>query len=128
MEEIIIWLKDNGYNEGDEIEIVTPQFERTEKRDYVYVPRTSQEFYSVLKTAPLNILLGLGFRKWDTMNNLIKENMVFAGKTDKIAIPIINSPRDQPNRYKGQKVGKVGTGFALYKGKGKKVTRDKLTR
>lgn len=71
MKELVKWIKDNI---GDDVQIITPQFERTEKLDYDWKPKTKEQFYAVIDKAPWNILKGLGFRKWDSMNNLIKEN------------------------------------------------------
>lgn len=88
MDELINWIRKNI---GDEISIATPQFERTEKLDFEYIPRTEDQFLIVVNTAPFEILKGFGFSKWDTMNNIIKEN---ASKpiSKKVSIPIINVP------------------------------------
>lgn len=72
MNELVKWLKENI---GDSITIITPQFERTTKLEYEWKPQTIEQFKSVVNNAPWNILKGLGFGKWDTMNNLIKENI-----------------------------------------------------
>ena len=68
-----------------------PQFERTEKLEFEYVPDNIAEFTAVVEKAPWEILRGFGFRKWDTLSNVIKENL---GKEKKnvISIPIINAP------------------------------------
>lgn len=57
-----------------EINIMTPQFERTHKLDYDHKPSTSQEFLEIIKSAPYDILIGMGFGKWSTMNTCILEN------------------------------------------------------
>ena len=72
MEDLINWLNENI---GKEIEIVSSPHERTEKLEFDYVPETSEEFNGIVNKAPWDILKGLGFRKWDTMNNLIKEHI-----------------------------------------------------
>lgn len=91
MKELVDWLKENV---GDEIRIVTPQFERTEPLDFKWIPQTDKQFYAIVKEAPWNILKGLGFGKWDNMNNLIAENNK-KPKSDLVKIPIIN-PEDIP--------------------------------
>lgn len=99
MENLINWLKENI---GDDINISTQQFERTKKLDFEYVPRTEEQFLTVVTTAPFEILKGLGFGKWDTMNNIIKEN---ASKpiSKKISIPIINIPGENFEFETGRK-------------------------
>lgn len=87
MKELIKWLKNNV---GDNINIITPQFDRTEPLEYRYKPQNKEQFLAIVNNAPWSILKGLGFRKWDTMNNLIKENNCRALHSN-IKIPIINS-------------------------------------
>ncbi len=92
MNELVKWLKENV---GDNIQIITPQFERTEPLEYNYIPSTAKDFMAIVNSAPTDILIGLGFRRWDTMNNLIKENKGSpVGR--KIEIPIINSKDTLP--------------------------------
>lgn len=76
------WLQNN------EIEIVTPQFKRAEKLGYEWKPENPGEFMMVVKQAPYEVLYEMGFRKWDNLNAIIKEN---AGqpKSKKISIPVI---------------------------------------
>ena len=88
MEELARWIKENI---GDEVTIVTPQFERTEELDFNYIPKTEEDFNAVLGNAPWDILKGMGFRKWDTMNNVIKEN-VQKSEARTVGIPVINGP------------------------------------
>ena len=90
MKELVQWLKDNV---GDSIQIITPQFERTSALEFNWKPANDEQFYAVIEKAPLNILLGLGFRRWETMNNLIKENFQKPIK-EEIKIPMINSDKD----------------------------------
>ena len=84
MNELVKWLKENV---GDDIQIITPQFERTEPLAYHYKPKTEAEFHAIVNNAPWKILKGLGFGKWDTMNNIIKENHTLKGVAH---IPVIN--------------------------------------
>lgn len=87
MEELVKWLKDNI---GTDIRIITPQFERPIKREYEWVPETDKQFYAIVNDAPWDILRGLGFAKWDTMNSVIGENST-KPKNDPIEIPFLNS-------------------------------------
>ena len=88
MDKIVNWFKENL---GNNIQIITPQFERKEKLEFEYIPNTAEEFKAIVEKAPWDILMGMGFRKWETINNIINENK---GKpiSDKISIPIINAP------------------------------------
>jgi hypothetical protein len=87
MKELVKWLKDNL---GDNFYISTPQFKRKETLEYNYIPETPWRFRHIVENAPVKILLGCGFRKWDTMNNLIRENRA-SPRHDVIKIPVINS-------------------------------------
>lgn len=87
MEELINFLK-SEFPEG--VNIMTPQFERTEKREFEWIPSNDYEFKTTIEKAPLEILTGLGFGKWDKMNNLIDENNQ-RPETKVAKIPIINS-------------------------------------
>lgn len=89
MEKVVNWLKENL---GENVQIVTPQFERTSKREFEYVPATEEQFGAVIEKAPTDILRGMGFGKWDSMNNLIKENNEAQPKHE-ISIPLLN-PED----------------------------------
>lgn len=75
------------------VNIVTPQFERTEKLDFQWKPSNYHEFITTITKAPWDILKGFGFRKWDTMNNLIRENAL-KPKSNKVSIPIINKSEE----------------------------------
>lgn len=75
------------------IQIITPQFDRIEELEFDWKPENDAEFMGVVKNAPMNILTGLGFGKWETMNNLISENND-RSENDVIQIPIINSDED----------------------------------
>jgi len=88
MEELVKWLKENI---GDEITIITPQFERTEPLEFTWKPKNKTDFEAIVNNAPWNILKGLGFRKWDSMNNLIAKNRD-KPLSNIVEIPIINAP------------------------------------
>jgi hypothetical protein len=89
-----------------EIHIVTPQFDRTEELDY-QPPETEEEFYAIINNAPVNILKGYGFRKWDSMNNIIKENISNKDKPTMVSLPTY-SMEDLPNILDGKKVEPTG--------------------
>lgn len=88
MENVIKWLKENL---GDNIEVTWTPHERTEKLDFEFVPENEEQFYKTINEAPWDILKGMGFRKWSSMNEIIQENQ--EGKNDEktVEIPIINS-------------------------------------
>jgi hypothetical protein len=75
----------------DGVRIMTPQFERTEQLDFQWKPSNYHEFITTVTKAPWDILKGFGFRKWDTMNNVIGENKK-KPVSNKVSIPFINKP------------------------------------
>ena len=81
---------------GPEVHFVSTPHAREGKRQFEYVPKNADEFKKFIEAAPLNILLGCGFRKWDTMNSCIAENQG-KPKSEIFEIPIINAkPGDEP--------------------------------
>lgn len=91
MKELVKWLKENI---GDSVQIITPQFERTKPLAFEWKPANEQEFYEIVNNAPWKILMGLGFGKWDSMNNIIKENIP-KPIHEEFSIPIINKPGEE---------------------------------
>jgi len=87
-DEIINWLEDSL---GNDVTIITPQFERTEKLEYEFKPTSKKQFLMIVNNAPWDILRGMGFRRWDNMSEIAKENKASQGKGT-INIPIINAP------------------------------------
>ncbi len=85
MEELVKWLKDNI---GDNIQIITPQFERTEPLAFEWNPRYEWQVIEVLRNAPWKVLKGLGFGKWSNMNEIIAKNKERRPRT--VSIPFIN--------------------------------------
>lgn len=75
--------------EKETIRIVTPQFERTWDLDFNFIPKTNEEFIEVVTQAPIDILKGMGFCFWDTMNSIAAENAI-KPKSKIIHIPAIN--------------------------------------
>ena len=73
----------------EQITIVTPQFDRTEKLDFEK-PTTEQEFYNIVNNAPKDILFGYGFRVWDKMSNIIGENKKDKDEPQFISLPTYN--------------------------------------
>lgn len=73
----------------DGCSIITPQFERTEKLKYEWIPENKEEFYAIINKASWEILKGFGFGKWSKMNDLIAENAQ-TPEEKVIHIPIIN--------------------------------------
>ena len=80
--------------------IYFPQKERNQKLDFRYIPETEKEFYGIITKAPKDILIGMGFRIWDDLFNIIKENQK-REKARLIFIPIINS-----NKKYGIEIGR----------------------
>lgn len=74
---------------GDNATVVFPQFKRKEKLQFTYIPDSEEKFLGIIRKAPWEILFGMGFLKWDKMNNLIAENNAAKPK-HKIQIPIVN--------------------------------------
>lgn len=59
-----------GVKEGDNINFVTPQFERTDGRLITYLPSTPEEYAALPEMAPHN-LVKIGCQKWDQENGKI---------------------------------------------------------
>lgn len=89
MEELFQFLQDQ-FAEDSSITITGSQHHRTHQLEFNWIPENQAEFYAVVNKAPWTILKGLGFGKWDTMNNLIKENNG-KPKSDILEIPILNA-------------------------------------
>ncbi len=58
--------------------ITLPQFERSEELDFEWKPEDVDEFYTLVNKAPVDILIGFGFRKWT-----IQEDVLGTGSTVK---------------------------------------------
>lgn len=48
--------------------------EREDVLEYEYIPENEEQFIAFMNTAPNSILEGLGFVKWESINNIILEN------------------------------------------------------
>lgn len=46
-----------------------PQFDRAETLEFNWVPKSEEEFYSIINNAPYDILIGFGFRKCEIVEN-----------------------------------------------------------
>jgi len=53
-----------GANNWEEVRCITPQFERVDGKQIMYIPKTCEEFDG-LKKAPDDILVEIGMQKWD---------------------------------------------------------------
>lgn len=89
------------------IRVYMPRFERTEKLDYE-TPKTKKEFIDIVGSAPTDILFGFGFRKWSTMNNCIKENIVRNNKPQMFSLPTVNID-DLPDILEGKEPDSLGS-------------------
>lgn len=74
------------------IQIVSPPHERVEKLKNSWKPSNEAEFYEAIEQ-PWDKLKNWGFKKWDTMNSIIQENIEL--EPDIIDIPIINGEEDE---------------------------------
>jgi hypothetical protein len=54
---------------------------------------TEQEFYEIINNASWQELKEYGFRKWDTMNNIIRENIAIEERDNSrmVTIPVFNA-------------------------------------
>ncbi len=51
--------------------ITLPQFERSEELDFEWKPKSADEFYTLVNKAPVDILIGFGFRKWTIQEDVL---------------------------------------------------------
>lgn len=87
---------------GNNIQIVSPPYQRTKPREIEWVPETKEQFYEIVNNAPWHILKALGFRRWERMNNLIKENQEMP-TSHKVEMPIINSDEKMTAKFGKEK-------------------------
>lgn len=52
-----------------------PKENRTTELDFEWLPSNEEEFMNTVNNAPFNILKGLGFRKYATLNSILSENL-----------------------------------------------------
>lgn len=73
-----------------QIKIITPQFERSKKESINTPPASPEEYYNSLQTADWGTLKKCGFRKWDSLKNVIEENVLRKEDSKMISIPTYN--------------------------------------
>ena len=66
-----------GIDDGETIQLLTPQFEREYKLKIAWIPQTADEFDEV-KKLPAEILLKMGVRKWQHEGN--QAHYLYAGE------------------------------------------------
>ena len=74
----------------EQISITTSPHERSKSETIKPVPQTEAEFYRIINNAGWQELKEYGFRKWDTMNNLISENIDTKDESKMVSIPAFN--------------------------------------
>ena len=79
----------------EKITIVSTPHERSKKETIKDVPKTDQEFYEIVNNAPWAELKTYGFRKWETMRNVVKENIEIESKHRPKIISIPTFTMDQ---------------------------------
>lgn len=75
----------------EQITIVSSPHERPKNQSIKSVPQTEEEFYQIVNNAGGQELKEYGFRKWETMNNLIKENIAHKDDSKMVNIPVFNA-------------------------------------
>lgn len=75
----------------EKIQIVSTPHERPVGQTINNVPATMEEFYRIVNEAAWAELKAFGFRKWDTMNNTIGENIQHKDESKIISIPVFNA-------------------------------------
>lgn len=73
--------------EKKQITIVSSPHERSPKTMIKSAPTTEAEFYEIVNNASWSELKEYGFRRWETMNNCIKENIQHQDKPTMVSIP-----------------------------------------
>lgn len=74
-------------NNKEKITFVSPPHERPKKEIINEIPKTPTEFYEIVNNAPWPELKNYGFRKWETMRNVVRENIEMSDKPKIISIP-----------------------------------------
>lgn len=74
----------------EKITIVTSPHERPVNQSIKRAPTTEQEFYEIVNNSKWPVLKEYGFRKWDTMTNVVEENIKHKDDPKIISIPTYN--------------------------------------
>ena len=74
----------------EKITIVSTPHERPKSQTIKSVPQTEQEFHEIVSNSSWAELKEYGFRKWDTMNSIIKENITHKDDSKVFSIPTYN--------------------------------------
>jgi len=93
----------------DKIQIVSTPHKRPVGQTINNIPATIEEFYRIVNDADWPELKAFGFRKWDTMNNVIGENILHKDESKIVSIPTfsVNSPEDAADLIKGVMEGDI---------------------
>jgi hypothetical protein len=84
----------------NKIQITSTPHDRPDNQTIKPAPQTEEEFYQIVNNAPWQELKEYGFRKWDTMNSIIRENIEMKDRPSIISIPVYNTttPQDAANK------------------------------
>jgi hypothetical protein len=95
----------------EKIEIVSSPHTRPENQTILPPPKTETEFYQIVTDSDWPTLKQYGFRKWDTMNNVIGENITHQDDSKLISIPVFNAstPEQAANLIEGVITGNIST-------------------
>jgi hypothetical protein len=71
------------------IEFITTPHERERKIKDQYIPKTEKDFYDAIKK-PLSVLKTYGFGIWDSLSELVKDNLSGDGEVKYVSFPSFN--------------------------------------
>lgn len=71
------------------IEFITTPHERERKIKDLYIPKTEKDFYEAIKK-PLSVLKSYGFGIWDSLSELVKDNLSGGGEVKYVSFPSFN--------------------------------------
>lgn len=93
----------------EQIIITSSPHERSKNQTIKSVPETEEEFYQIINNATWQELKEFGFRKWETMNNLIGENIAQKDESKIVYIPVFtaSSPKNAADLIAGMADGEV---------------------
>lgn len=99
----------------EKVTIVSSPHERPKNQSIKEAPQTLEEFYQIVNNAEWPELKSYGFRKWDTLSNLISENIQHKNDPTIISIPtyeldqIVDVISDKPVQPSGNMLYDLGS-------------------
>ena len=64
-DELVETLAEIGINEGDSVQIMTPQFERLKEIEINFIPKVRQELDDIISLSPEEVLMKMGVGIWE---------------------------------------------------------------